>query len=249
VIVRSFFERTGDEGMKKHSLLLFDLDNTLLGSSWFNEGLVKTIKIHPKTKDLDGEIFIEKMLNVSQELLEKFKKREITSQEFRRERWNQSIAYFNVLTDVELLDDLDKLFIKTSMESVTANKKIIDLLVELKSFYQLGIVTNGLYDARVKIKQMQLTHVFPDETIFDADQIGFRKPDPEIYLIAMKYFGKKPQETLFIGDSWFHDVVGPMKVGMDAIWVNEKGIFNKTTTHNPIAIVSDVLEIKQILLN
>jgi FMN phosphatase YigB (HAD superfamily) len=82
-----------------------------------------------------------------------------------------------------------------------------------------------------------------------ATLLPLRKPDPEIYLIALKYFGKKPQETLFIGDSWIHDVVGPMKVGMEAIWVNEKGTFNKTTALNPFAIVSDVLEIKQILLN
>ncbi|MFD0770212.1 HAD family hydrolase [Bacillus sp. CGMCC 1.60114] len=66
--------------------------------------------------------------------------------------------------------------------------------------------------------------------------------------MALEHFGKKPEETLFIGDSWTHDVVGPIKAGMDAIWVNAKNL-SKTTTHIPIAIVSDVTEIRHILFN
>jgi HAD superfamily hydrolase (TIGR01549 family) len=234
--------------MNKHSLLLFDLDNTLLNSSWFNEGLIKTIKNHPKTKNLDEVTFVERMLNVPQSLLDKFISREITPLEFRRARWNQSFAHFSVLTHSELLDEIDELFFKNSLEFIAVNTKITDFLAELKVYYQLGIVTNGLYDARLKIKEMQLSDVFPDETIFDAEQIGFRKPDPEIYLHALEYFGKKPKETLFIGDSWTHDVAGPMEVGIDAIWVNEnRGIANHSN-HNPFAVVSNVLEIKPILL-
>jgi putative hydrolase of the HAD superfamily len=95
---------------------------------------------------------------------------------------------------------------------------------------------------------MGLSKVFSDDTIFHAEQLGYRKPDPKIYSVALEHFGKKPKETLFIGDSWTHDVVGPMEVGMDAIWVNAKGS-SPTTTHIPIAVVSDVTDIRHILLN
>ncbi|MBW8348454.1 HAD family hydrolase [Bacillus sp. IITD106] len=233
--------------MNKYRLLLFDIDDTLLSSSWFYEGLKKTIKIHPLTQKLDEKVFLEKMLNIPMSLLEQFKKRELTPLEFRRERWSQSFAYFDVATNRELLDDMDELFLRTSMDCITVNKKVIDLLNDLKSHYQLGIVTNGLYDPRFKIRQMQLSEIFTDETIFDAEKLGYRKPDPEIYLTALKHFDNKPEETIFIGDSWIHDIVGPMEVGIEAIWINKKG-HRKSTTHNPIAIVSDLMKIKSILI-
>ncbi|WP_233147018.1 HAD family hydrolase [Paenibacillus selenitireducens] len=90
--------------------------------------------------------------------------------------------------------------------------------------------------------------MFSDETIFHAEQLGYRKPDPQIYVVALELFGKKPDETLFIGDSWTHDVVGPMEAEIDAIWVNPKGL-PQTTNHSPVAIVPDVTEIRHLLLN
>ncbi|MBS4218822.1 HAD family hydrolase [Bacillus sp. FJAT-49711] len=233
--------------MIKHRLLLIDLDDTLLSSTWFYDGLKKTIKIHPLTEKLDEVIFFEKMRNVPKYLLEKLTRKELTPLEFRRERWRQSFAYFDVVYDIELLDEIDGLFLKISMDYIIENKKLIDLLNDLQAHYQLGIVTNGLYDPRIKIKKMQLSVVFPDDCIFDAEQLGYRKPDQEIYLAALNHFGKEPRETLFIGDSWTHDIVGPMEVGMDAIWVNKKGI-KKRTPHHPFAIVSDILEVRSILL-
>ncbi|MGF9964309.1 HAD family hydrolase [Bacillus rhizoplanae] len=234
--------------MNKYSLLLFDLDDTLLDSNWFKVGLIKTLETHPITRNLDASVFLEKKLHAPKSLLERFKNRELTPAEFRRARWKHAFSHFNVLPDIELIDELDTLFLKTGMACSGINNSIISLLNELKTHYDLGIVSNGLYDPRLKILQMGLSEVFSNDTIFHAEQLGYRKPNPEIYTVALDHFGKKPEETLFIGDSWTHDVVGPIKAGMDAIWVNTKGL-SKTTTHIPIAIVSEVTEIRHILFN
>ncbi|HDX9578905.1 TPA: HAD family hydrolase [Bacillus pseudomycoides] len=233
--------------MNNYRLLLFDLDDTLLDSTWFKVGLVKTLEMHPITQNIDASIFLEKKLNIPKSLLERFKNRELTPVEFRRARWKHAFAHFDVLPDVEVIDEIDELFLKTSMSCIGINNSITSLLNELKTHYNLGIVSNGLYDPRLKIFQMGLSEVFGNDTILHAEQLGYRKPDPEIYLMALKRFGKKPGETLFIGDSWTHDVVGPIEAGMGAIWVNAKGL-SKATAHIPSAIVSDVTEIRDILL-
>ncbi|WP_440603937.1 HAD family hydrolase [Bacillus sp. GB_SG_008] len=232
--------------MNKYSLLLFDLDDTLLDSTWFNVGLIKTLEMHPITRNLDASVFLEKKLHIPKSLLKRFKNRELTPAEFRRARWKHAFSHFNVSPDVEFIDELDGLFFKTGMACIGINNSITSLLNELQAHYDLGIVTNGLYDPRLKILQMGLSEVFSDDTIFHAEQLGYRKPDSEIYSVALEHFGKKPEETLFIGDFWTHDVVGPIETGMDAIWVNAKNL-SKTTTHIPIAIVSDVTEIRHIL--
>ncbi|HWK24871.1 HAD-IA family hydrolase [Bacillus sp. J37] len=233
--------------MSKYSLLLFDLDDTLLSSSWFNDGLIQTLGMHPITRSLDASKFIEKKLHVPKTLINQLKNRKLTPLEFRRARWRHAFSYFNLSPDVDLIDELDVLFFKTAMTFIGINNSVTCLLNELKAHYHLGIVTNGLYDPKLKISHMGLTKVFSDNKIFHSEQLGYRKPDPEIYSVVLNHFTKKPEEALFIGDSWIHDVVGPMEVGMDAIWVNSKRN-TRATSHIPVAVVSDVLEIRNILL-
>lgn len=204
--------------------------------------------MHSITSTLDASVFLEQMLHPPKIILESFKKRELSPEAFKKARWSHALSYFNVRSDAILIDEIDMLFIKTSMDYVRANETILDLLKDLKQYYEVGIVTNGLYDPRLKIQQMGLAEVFRDETIFHAEQLGYHKPDPRIYTIALELFGKKPDETLFIGDSWTHDVVGPMEAGIDSIWVNPKGL-PQITNHIPIAIVPDVTEIRRLLLN
>ncbi len=203
--------------------------------------------MHPITRSLDASIFIEKKLHFPKSLIVQLKNRKLTSLEFRRARWRHAFSHFNLSPDVDLIDELDTLFFRTAMPFIEINNSVKRLLKKLKAHYHLGIVTNGLYDPRLKISQMGLTKVFSDNKIFHSEQLGYRKPDPKIYLVALNHFTKKPDETLFIGDSWIHDIVGQMEIGMDAIWVNTKGN-TRTTSHIPVAIVSDILEIWNILL-
>lgn len=235
--------------MSKYSLLLFDLDDTLLtNSTWFSAGLIQTLGMHSDTKNLDASSFLEQVMHVPNSLLERFKSRELTPTEFKRARWRHAFAHFNLHPDLETIDQFDTLFFQTSMVNIEINTPVTSLLNELKRYYDVGIVTNGLYDSRIKIRQMGLCDVFSEDTIFHAEHLGYRKPDPEIYLTALQHFGKEPKETLFIGDSWIHDVVGPMEIGMKAIWVNGKGVA-PSTKHTPVAVVSEVTEIRNILLN
>ncbi len=235
-----------DQELSNHSLLLFDLDETLLSSSWFEAGMIRTLGLHPFTRTLDASLFLEKKLNVPKPLLEQFKSRELTPLEFKRARWRHAFAYFNLFPELEVIDEIDELFLKTGMDCIEENDSVTRLLNDLRKTFRLGIVTNALYDAHLKISQMGLSSIFSTETIFQAEKLGYRKPDPEIYSAALDHFGKKPNETIFVGDSWVHDVVGAMDVGMEAIWVNSKGL-SQTTSHIPYAVVSDITELRDIL--
>lgn len=118
--------------MGKYKLLLFDLDDTLLSSTWFEVGLIKTLEMHPITRTLDALIFLNKMLHVPKPLLARFKNRELTPMEFKRARWKHAFSYFNVFPDVELIDELDVLFLKTAVSCISLNNPVTSLLNELK---------------------------------------------------------------------------------------------------------------------
>lgn len=235
--------------MKKFSLLLFDLDDTLLyNSSWFDDGLTHCLAKHPLTKELNAVTFLEMLKRPPRYLIEKLISGDYSPSEFKRERWEYALKQFNLSTDTEALDQLDNFFYKTSMDFITVNERITSLVKDLDEDFELGIVTNGLYDPQQKLINMGLGEIFSSDKVFHAEQLGYRKPDPRIYYKALDYFVKEPNETLFIGDSWTHDVIAPMEVGMEAIWVNFKNVL-PPTSHKPFAVVSDISEIRDILLS
>lgn len=234
--------------MKKYKLLLFDLDDTLLHSDWFKKGLIQTIEEHPLTINLDAALFLEKKLRVPSYLIEKLKSREFTPDEFRRARWIYAFSQFDITLNDDALTEIEKQFLQKGLSCITQDPPLILLLKELRNHYKLGIVTNALYDPRQKVSKMGLSNLFPDKTIFSAEELGLRKPDSEFYHAPLTYFEVNPEDTIFIGDSWIHDVAGAMDAGMDAIWINSRGAV-PTTSHSPYAIVSDVKDIRDLLLN
>jgi 5'-nucleotidase len=93
------------------------------------------------------------------------------------------------------------------MDFITVDRSVLSLVNDLSKCYELGIVTNGLYDPQQKLINMGLGELLNSDKVFHAEQLGYRKPDQRIYSKALDYFNKKPSETLFIGDSWVQDVV------------------------------------------
>jgi 5'-nucleotidase len=237
------------EKMKKISLLLFDLDDTLLdNSSWFDEGLTHCLVKHPLTNKLDAVAFLEKLKRPPRYMIDKLISGEYNPLEFKRARWKYALQQFNLTTEIEIVDQLDTLFYKTSMDFITVNRSVSSLVNDLSEHYEMGIVTNGLYDPQQKLNNMGLGELLNSDKVFHAEKLGYRKPDPRIYSTALNYFNKKPSETLFIGDSWAHDVIAPMENGMKAIWVNSRNVL-PATSHMPYAIVSEITEIRDILLS
>ncbi len=235
--------------MKKYSLLLFDLDDTLLeNSSWFDDGLVQSLVEHPLTKGMDEQQFLKKIKQPPRSLIDKLVSGELTTFEFKRERWKSALDSFDVKAKIEEIDQLESLFLNASMNFITVDESVLNLMNELNKHFEVGIVTNGLYDPQQKILNMGLGDIFSQDKIFHAEPLGFRKPDSRIFTTALEAFNKKPEETIFIGDSWTHDVVGPMEAGMEAIWVNFRGE-EKPTHHTPHAIVSSIMEIRDILVS
>ena len=77
---------------------------------------------------------------------------------------------------------------------------VVGLLPKLKKKrYPLGLIsnTNITHMTYIKSRFSCLSHM--DEMIL-SHEVGLRKPDPAIYWHALKKFGIKPQEALFIDD-------------------------------------------------
>jgi putative hydrolase of the HAD superfamily len=59
---------------------------------------------------------------------------------------------------------------------------------------------------------------FVDVAVTSA-RAGLRKPHPGIYEIVLQSIGVEAADTVFVGDSWGPDVLGPLEMGMAAVHV------------------------------
>jgi putative hydrolase of the HAD superfamily len=55
------------------------------------------------------------------------------------------------------------------------------------------------------------------EFVIDSSVVGITKPDPRIFELGLRAAGTAPDETVYIGDSYFVDVVGAQRAGLGGV--------------------------------
>jgi putative hydrolase of the HAD superfamily len=86
-----------------------------------------------------------------------------------------------------------------------------------------GVVANSWPDParllRADVERLGLAGLL--DVIVFSEEVGFRKPQPEIFLHALEQLGVQPENAMFVGDRLDTDVQGAARVGMatvQALW-------------------------------
>jgi FMN phosphatase YigB (HAD superfamily) len=58
------------------------------------------------------------------------------------------------------------------------------------------------------------------DLLIDSHLIGHRKPDPEIFLLALERLGLEADEAAYIGDSYVHDALAARAIGLRGILID-----------------------------
>lgn len=97
------------------------------------------------------------------------------------------------------------------------------LLTRLAPRFRLGIVSNFDYAPTVHsiLEREGITDLF-DAVVVSAE-VGWRKPKPVIFEVALSQIRVPPVEVLFVGDRADIDVAGAKQVGLAVAWVNREG--------------------------
>ena len=61
------------------------------------------------------------------------------------------------------------------------------------------------------------------ETLTVSEEVGVKKPNPEIFLYALRKANATVEESLVIGDEMAVDIDGARAAGIDQIFFNPKG--------------------------
>ena len=105
-------------------------------------------------------------------------------------------------------------------EDETPYPDAADTLAYLKrKGYQIGVIANQTLGTRQRLQQYGLLP-YIDEIIASAEA-GISKPDPRLFLLALRLAGCIPKEAVMIGDRLDNDIAPANKLGMHTVWAKQ----------------------------
>lgn len=94
------------------------------------------------------------------------------------------------------------------------NRKLLERLARR---YRLGVVSNFYGNVAALCREANLSDLF--RVILDSVRIGFGKPDPRIFQMALAQMELPVDRVAFVGDSYDRDMIPAGVLGLRTIWL------------------------------
>lgn len=231
--------------LKKYKHIFFDLDRTLWDFDTAAEVAFERIYEQYNLNSLgipSAHEFHEVYHPLNERLWELYREDKITKADLNRTRFLKPLEHYGI-HDVKLADHLSEDYVYWSPRIVRLVPGTMELLDYLKPKYHLHLITNGFEE--VQDTKLTLSGMKPYfETLTVSEEVGVKKPNPEIFQYALNKAHATAEESLMIGDEMAVDIDGARAAGIDTVLFNPKGekIEGERTFE-----VKDLREIKQIL--
>ncbi len=196
--------------MRVKPLLLFDFGGTLNsdGDHWgalFREMWMRHLPERPTEEIESAYITAERRLSA-----------EGLDREGFLETLQKQIGYQCVALGVDnplLVDRESRQFYKVAADRMN---RFHSFVAEHASTFACGIVSNFYGNIPAICEEFAVSRHL--RIIIDSARVGKRKPDPEIWRLAMELAGSTPERTIVIGDSLKNDIRPAEALGCQTVW-------------------------------
>lgn len=185
-----------------------------------------------------------------------------------RKKWDEGILYevssedkfLGILEEIKirlqgsfskaLMIQLARKFTQVHMERIiqatTISHERKESLSHLARGHHLGLVSN--FDHAPSGHEILKTHNIAQyfKKIVISDELGKRKPHPQLFVEAMNGLGVSPEETLMVGDTPLADIQGAAQLGLDTVWIQRKGQIWPENLNRPTHTLADLTELRGI---
>lgn len=203
--------------------VMFDLDDTIFDHKYSRQCALRMLQ---NDNQRFSEIPIEALEQAHGKLLQMNNKKilhgSLSIEESRQQIIYDLFKLFDIFLPAEKVREYSALSTSVYEKNHRPIPGVNALIDSLSSRVKIGIVSNGPHD--IQVEKLDICRVADqiDFYIFSGD-IKFMKPDPAIFEAALTKGKSKPEETIFIGDSWGADIVGATNLGIKAIWLSRYG--------------------------
>jgi putative hydrolase of the HAD superfamily len=126
--------------------------------------------------------------------------------------------------------------------------RVVPTLLELKKDYKLGVISNGLAVKQwEKLVGLGIYHLF--DIVATSEELGYTKPQKEIFEFPMRKLGLKPEECIMVGDRLDTDIAGAKKAGMQTIRIRKgkRAREKPVKEQRPDYEIDDISQISKVL--
>ncbi len=201
--------------------VLFDLDNTLYDfSSAHKLGLRAMAEYGESRFDIPARRFIQSL--------------QLSDWQLKKEQTNFAACHNRVIICQRMLEmlglpslvtplELYETYWSTVLHTIKPYSGVVELLGRLQNQHiRTGICTDmTAHIQHRKIAALGLADRL--DTMVTSEEAGVEKPNPKIFLDCLAKLNVKPDETVFIGDSFERDVCGAHAAGLIPFWLNTEG--------------------------
>ena len=231
--------------MKKYTTLFFDLDHTLWDFDANSKEALTEIYYNFNLAEkgiVSFNEFLRVYYKINDRMWEQYRKDEISKEELRNDRFYDALMTFKI-EDRKLANDIGDYYVKTSPYKTNLFDDCHEVLSELKTRYNLHIITNGFEEVQhIKLQQSNLTQYFG--VVITSENAGYKKPEKGIFEYTLNKIGVSKDESLMIGDGIETDIAGAIDFGMDSVYFNPN---NNTKEVNSTHAVTKLIELIGLL--
>ena len=131
--------------------------------------------------------------------------------------------------------------------------RVKEMLEGLKGLgMKLGVISNtaALYQVFRTLEEYGIRDYFQDVTL--SSVTGYRKPDPNIFLVSLNQVRSAPKTCAYVGDTYSRDVIGPQNLGFGATFHIHSFLTQSRDTDVPKDVratysIQDIYEVYAIL--
>lgn len=200
----------------KYKAICFDIDGTLYPKSFMTKTMAHIIFFHPVLSKQ-----YRNLRSLFRENQGRFAELGLQDMTFAQ---REAAMYMKVLGGKLKLAEarlkLDERFysrLEKEYRKLTPQPETAETLGKIrKKGLKIGVLSDWpLFN---KLEQMGVKDLV--DLVLNCDDIGYLKPDKRCFEAYLKKAGLKPEEVLYVGDSYHKDVLGATGAGMDAVLVN-----------------------------
>ena len=206
---------------KQYRHIFFDLDHTLWDFDKNAEETLHELYLLHKLGDIglnSADLFIETYTVNNHRLWRDYHLGNITKEELRQARFNQTFIDLGVHPDV-IPSGFEDAYVQLCPTKTNLFPHAHETLSYLQSKYTLHLISNGFKESQdVKIGNTGIGKYFQHVVL--SEMAGVNKPDRAIFQYALDLAGAVKDQSIMIGDSLEADVYGALNFGMDAVYFN-----------------------------
>lgn len=221
--------------------VFFDLDHTLWDFDK-NSALTfdKIFKINQIEIDLNDFLDHYKAINLQYWKL--YRDEKIDKDVLRFGRLNDTFSALNHRIEKDIVKKLSIDYITYLTDNNYLYDDAVAILEYLHKSYNLHILSNGFEEVQSKkLIKSNILHYF--KTITNGEDVGVKKPHPQIFHYAIEKANTSISKSIMIGDGYEADILGALNIGMDVIFFDE---FQKPVESH-IKKINNLIELKNYL--